>query len=195
MNINFNNAKFETSCGRMDQMPECTVPEIVFIGRSNVGKSSLINKVIQRKALARVSSMPGKTATINLFNLDNVRLVDLPGYGYAKVSKSAKFTFSKLITRYLESERDIALVVSLVDIRHKPTKLDVEMIDFLVTHELPFVIAFTKFDKINEKQKNETFDLAREEIEYFDDIIKVVVSSKDGTGIAELQELIMEAAE
>src|SRR5699024_8784442 len=115
---------FELAAGRKDQLPKADVPEIVFSGKSNVGKSSLINKLVNRKALARVSATPGKTATINFYRLPDCRLVDLPGYGYAKVSKGERDRWASLVEGYFAQKRNVALVIQLVDMRHKPTADD-----------------------------------------------------------------------
>lgn len=139
-------AVFETSVGDGSQLFPSTLPEVVFSGRSNVGKSSLINRLLSRKSLARTSATPGKTATINFYRLDTVRLVDLPGYGYAKVSDREKKKWSDVIRRYFEDDRDLRLVVQLVDIRHPPSADDRVMIDFFVQEEIPFLIALTKAD-------------------------------------------------
>ena len=128
--MNINNVVFERSFGTSSQLPASTLPEIAFAGRSNVGKSSLLNKLFNRKGLAKVSQTPGKTATINFFACDGVRFVDLPGYGYAKVSKSEKERWSELIEGYFNQDRDLALVVSLVDIRHAASALDEGMVAF-----------------------------------------------------------------
>ena len=114
-------AVFEASAGLAGQLPASTLPEVAFSGRSNVGKSSIINRLLNRKALARTSATPGKTATINFYKLDTLRLVDLPGYGYAKVSASEKKRWSELIDGYFQAERDLRLVVQLVDMRHPAT--------------------------------------------------------------------------
>ncbi|MDO4420245.1 MAG: ribosome biogenesis GTP-binding protein YihA/YsxC, partial [Ruminococcus sp.] len=120
--MNINNAKFTMACGTAKQIPKSDLPEVVFSGRSNVGKSSLINKIVNRKALARVSATPGKTATINFFNVDTFNLVDLPGYGYAKVSHSEKQRWADLMEGYFADNRNFALVIQICDMRHKPTQ-------------------------------------------------------------------------
>ena len=122
--MNFNNAVFEMSAGLARQLPESTFPEVVFSGRSNVGKSSLLNKIFNRKALARVSATPGKTITINFYKIDDGRLVDLPGYGYAKRSKAETARFSELCEGYFSEERNVALVVQLIDMRHPASQDD-----------------------------------------------------------------------
>lgn len=141
-------AEFEFAAGKLNQLPPSDVPEIVFSGKSNVGKSSLINKVLNRKSLARVSATPGKTGTINFYNLTGVRLVDLPGYGYAKVSQSEKRRWAELVEGYLQSDRNISMIVQIIDMRHTPTQDDIHMIQFLLDQELPFVIVATKSDKL-----------------------------------------------
>ncbi|MCM1545171.1 MAG: ribosome biogenesis GTP-binding protein YihA/YsxC, partial [Ruminococcus sp.] len=129
--MRYDNAVFETSYGTAGQLVPSTLPEIAFSGRSNVGKSSLLNRLLGRKSLARVSSTPGKTVTINMFKLDDCRFVDLPGYGYAKVSNSEKLRWANLMESYFHSERDLRLVVQLIDMRHAPTAQDIEMIEFM----------------------------------------------------------------
>ena len=130
--MNFNKVQFERSFGTSSQLPPSSLPEIAFAGRSNVGKSSLINKVFNRKGLAKVSQTPGKTATINFFVTDTARFVDLPGYGYAKVAKSELHRWSELIEGYFNQDRDFALVCSLIDIRHAASALDETMVNFLI---------------------------------------------------------------
>lgn len=150
--MNFQNAAFELSAGKANQLPSSDLPEIVFSGKSNVGKSSLINKLVNRKALARVSATPGKTGTINFYRLNECRLVDLPGYGYAKVSKGEKQRWAELVEGYFAQERKIALVLQLVDMRHDPSGEDVDMINFLLETQVPFTVACTKADKLNKTQ-------------------------------------------
>lgn len=142
-------SKHLTGCFNKYRRVKCQ--SLHFPGRSNVGKSSLINKLFDRKQLARVSAMPGKTTTINFFRVDNVRFADLPGYGYAKVSKKEKKRWSGLIGDYLASDRDIALVFQLIDMRHPPTKDDLLMIDYLVEYEMPFAVVLTKMDKLSQR--------------------------------------------
>ncbi len=151
--MNFNNVRFERSFGTSAQLTPSTAPEVAFSGRSNVGKSSLLNKLFNRKGLAKVSQTPGKTATINFFDGDGVTFVDLPGYGYAKVSKSEKARWSELIEGYFNQDRSFALVVALVDIRHEASELDENMIRFLREADLPFVVALTKADKLSRQQQ------------------------------------------
>ena len=125
-------AVFETSAGVSGQLIASTLPEIAFSGRSNVGKSSLINKLLNRKSLARTSATPGKTATINFYKLDTMRLVDLPGSGYAKLSNAEKLRFSQTIEHYFDDDRDLRLVLQLIDMRHPPTANDFQMLDYYI---------------------------------------------------------------
>ena len=190
--MNFQNVQFEASYGLFQQIQPCEMPEFAFSGRSNVGKSSLINKLFNRKQLARVSAMPGKTSTINFFRLDNVRFVDLPGYGYAKVSKREKTRWSGLIGDYLASDRDIALVFQLIDMRHPPTKDDLMMIHYLVECEMPFVIILTKMDKLSRREQEKRLEAVQTEIPYADQITILPVSSETGEGISEIRAIIEE---
>ena len=151
--MRFDNAQFETSFGTSGQLVPSTMPEIAFSGRSNVGKSSLLNKLLCRKSLARVSSVPGKTVTVNMFKLDNCRFVDLPGYGYAKVNNKEKERWSDLMESYFNSGRDIRLVVQLIDMRHQPTAQDLQMIEFMKEMDIPFIVALTKCDKLNKTER------------------------------------------
>ncbi|MBQ9374878.1 MAG: YihA family ribosome biogenesis GTP-binding protein [Ruminococcus sp.] len=194
--MNFNKAEFYTSFGKLSQMPPSDRIEIAFSGRSNVGKSSLINKIFNRKALAKVSSVPGKTVTINFFTLENIYIVDLPGYGYAKVSKSEKKGWSDLIGGYLSNpERDIELVFQLVDMRHAPTKDDITMINFLIDNEMPFVIVFTKADKLKKTAREQRLKAFAEEIPCFEDITAIPFSAVTGEGIDEIRSIIEEIGE
>ena len=190
--MNFQNVRFEASYGLFSQIPPCEMPEFAFSGRSNVGKSSLINKLFNRKQLARVSAMPGQTTTINFFRLEDVRLVDLPGYGYAKVSKKEKARWSGLIGDYLASDRDIALVFQLIDMRHPPTKDDLTMIDYLVECEMPFVIVLTKMDKLSRREQKERLAALQTEIPYADQITILPVSSETGEGMQAIRDIIEE---
>ncbi len=191
--MNFNKAEFYASYGKFSQIPAAEKTEIAFSGRSNVGKSSLINKIFGRKNLARVSSVPGKTATINFYSVDDSFMADLPGYGYAKVSKNEKLRWSELIEGYLTSERDIALVVQLIDMRHPPSKDDLHMIDFLIDCEQPFIIVFTKSDKLSKREREERRKGFAEEIPYFDQIKSIEFSAVTGEGVDEIKAVLEEA--
>lgn len=190
--MNYNNVKFHSSYGKFSQIPPCEKIEIAFAGRSNVGKSTLINKIFNRKSLARVSSVPGKTATINFFSLENVYFADLPGYGYAKVAKSEKNRWADLIEGYLNSDRDIRLVFLLIDMRHAPSADDLHMINYLVDSGLPFVIILTKADKLKKTRRLERMKSFETEIPYFEDIHIIPFSSQTFEGVDEVRNIIEE---
>lgn len=193
--MNYNNAKFFASYGKYDQIPPPERTEIAFSGRSNVGKSSLINKIFNRKSLARVSAVPGKTATINFYELENIYCVDLPGYGYAKAAKSDKERWNALIGGYLAADRELALVFQLVDFRHPPTKDDLMMINYLIEGEFPFVVVLTKADKLTNNQRKERLDSLKNELPYFEDITVIQFSAETGEGVEEIRSIIEELAE
>ena len=190
--MNFQNVTFELSAGKKEQLPKGDLPEIVFSGKSNVGKSSLINRLVQRKALARVSATPGKTATINFYRLPDCRLVDLPGYGYARVSQGERQRWASLVEGYFAQGRNVALVIQLVDMRHKPTADDLQMVGFLQQTGLPFLVVCTKSDKLN---KGET----QAQSAYFDSqfgaqgIPWIPFSSVSGAGLEQVKAMIEEA--
>lgn len=190
--MNYNKAEFYSSYGKFSQIPPCDRIEIAFAGRSNVGKSTLINKIFNRKNLARVSSVPGKTATINFYSLENIYFADLPGYGYAKVAKSEKERWSELIEGYLNSDRDIRLVFSLIDMRHPPTADDIHMINYLIESELPFVIVLTKADKLKKTEREKRMEALKTEIPYYDQIHIVPFSSMTFEGVEEIRSIIDE---
>ncbi len=193
--MNFNKAEFFTSYGSFKQIPASTMTEIAFAGRSNVGKSSLINKIFNRKALARVSAVPGKTATINFYSLEDVFFVDLPGYGYAKVAKSEKERWGELIEGYLNDDRQLALVFQLIDFRHPPTKDDIMMVDFLIDSGIPFVVVLTKADKLSKKQRAERREGLLTELPCAEDITIIEFSAQTGEGVDEVRSIIEELAE
>ena len=189
--MNYNKVEFEAAFGTLKQIPASDLPEIVFAGRSNVGKSSMLNKLFNRKNLARVSSMPGKTITINFFKVEDVRIVDLPGYGYAKVAKGEKRRWAEMMEGYFQSPRNIRLVVQLVDMRHKPSEDDYIMMRFLQDAGLPFIVAATKSDKLNKTQYNERKNALREELAEFGDNLTILpFSSEKGEGTEELKKII-----
>lgn len=192
--MNFHNVTFESSYGRLEQLPESDLIEIAFSGRSNVGKSSMINKIFNRKQLARVSATPGKTATINFFKLENVRFADLPGYGYAKVSKAEKQRWAKLIEGYFASGRNLQLVFQLIDMRHPPTADDLMMLNHLIEYEFPFVVILTKHDKLSKKQRQERLDTLQTELPYAEQITVIPFSSETGEGVESVCEIIEEIA-
>ncbi len=142
-------AEFVMSNSEVDKCPKNKIPEYAFIGRSNVGKSSLINMLMERKSLAKTSGRPGKTQLINHFLINHEwHLVDLPGYGYARVSKKAKKTFQKFITNYFEKRLQLVLAFVLVDCRHEPQPIDLDFMEYLGENQIPFSIIFTKSDKL-----------------------------------------------
>ena len=192
MALKYETARYEASYGTIAQLPKPTTPEVSFVGRSNVGKSSLLNRLLGRKQLARVSSVPGKTANINFFDVDGVKFVDLPGYGYAKVSHTEKQRWTDLIGGYFEQERSFNLVISLVDIRHEAQKLDLQMVDFLTEAELPFVVALTKADKITRNKQSQAADALRSSFGLAQEQI-IITSSETGLGIDELRRRIEDA--
>ena len=156
-----------------------------------MGKSSLLNKLVNRKALARVSATPGKTATINFFRLPDCRLVDLPGYGYARVSQAEKKRWAELVEGYFAQKRNIRLVIQLLDMRHAPTEDDRGMVNFLLENEIPFIAVCTKADKLNKTQR--TAQLAYyQELFSETDIQVLPFSSQNGEGVKQLQERISE---
>lgn len=190
--INYQSARFEASYGTVAQLPPSTTPEVAVTGRSNVGKSSLLNKLFGRKNLVKVSATPGKTANINFFEADGIRFVDLPGYGFARVSQAEKQRWADLISGYFEQERSFNLVIALVDIRHDLQDLDLQMVEYLKATELPFVVAFTKADKIaRSKQKNQATSLARKL--GVDPSQAIVTSAETGQGLDDLRRAIAEA--
>ena len=190
--MNFNKVEFQYSAGLASQLPESVKPEIVFSGHSNVGKSSLINKLVQRKNLARVSSQPGKTATINFFDAEEFKLVDLPGYGYAKVSKAEKARWAELVEGYLSAGRNIALIIQIIDIRHKPTKDDYDMLDFLYHSNAPFVIVLTKRDKLKKTAYEKRIDEIMDELGDYEDTELIPFSAVTGEGLDDIKEVIEE---
>lgn len=191
----FQNAEFTASYGKISQIPAPERMEFAFLGRSNVGKSSLINKLVNRKSLARVSTVPGKTATINFYQVDGVYFVDLPGYGYAKTSRAEQERLRKLISGYLNLDRNLELVIQLIDSRHAPSADDIQMTEFLVESEIPFIIVFTKTDKLNHSERKAREEGFSREIPYFDDVHKIWFSSKTGEGLEMLQEILSEIAD
>ena len=188
--MKFDNAQFETSFGVAKQLMPSDMPEVAFSGRSNVGKSSLLNRLMNRKSLARVSSMPGKTVTINFFKLDGCRLVDLPGYGYAKVSHDEKKRWSELMETYFSSGRDIRLVVQLIDMRHAPSQQDIDMIEYMIECKIPFVLALTKADKLNKTERMNQLELICSIAAKYGEIPVVPFSATKGDGTEELRRLI-----
>ena len=191
--MNFNEVSFEFAAGKLDQLPKSDMPEIVFSGHSKVGKSSLINKLVQRKALARVSAQPGKTATINFYRLKEFRMVDLPGYGYAKVSRAEKERWAKLVEGYFAQERNRALVIQILDLRHPPTDDDLHMIDFLYRGGFNFAAVLTKSDKLKKTQFEKQMEYYKDIFSEINHIPLIPFSAQTGFGNDEIRKLIEES--
>ena len=185
--MRFDKVEFTAAYGTSKQLPPSKEAEIVFSGRSNVGKSSLINKLFNRKNLARVSSVPGKTITVNFFKGDGVYFVDLPGYGYAKRDQGERKRWAELMEGYFHSERNIALVIQLVDMRHSPTEDDMMMLNFLRECKIPFVIALTKCDKLNKTETEKRREALEEELKDYADITRIEFSAVKGTGVEQVK--------
>ncbi|MBW0764241.1 ribosome biogenesis GTP-binding protein YihA/YsxC [Mammaliicoccus fleurettii] len=184
MKINPNNVDIIISAVDPKQYPETGLPEIALSGRSNVGKSTFINTLISRKKVARTSSKPGKTQTLNFFNIDEqLVFVDVPGYGYAKVSKKQREQFGKMIEQYLTTRNELKCVIQLVDIRHKPTQDDVLMYNYLKHFEIPTIIIATKEDKIPKGKGQKHLKIIREtlEVDSEDKLISYSSLNKDKT--------------
>ena len=178
-------------CGPTSKFPIYDKSEIAFAGRSNVGKSSLINSLLNRKNLARTSSSPGKTVTINFYNVnDEFFLVDLPGYGYAKASVTERAKWGKMIERYLSTRENLSAVILLVDIRHAPTKDDVLMYDWIVANGLTPVVVATKLDKIKRSQIEKQKKLIRETLKASKDLKIYTFSSQTKAGREELLDVV-----
>ena len=185
--MNFNEVHFEAAYGTAKQLPVSDLPEIVFSGRSNVGKSSLINRLFNRKNLARVSAVPGKTATVNFFRSEDTRFADLPGYGYAKRSKAELARWSELMDGYFSGGRNLKLVVQLLDMRHAPTQDDLLMLDFLTQSAIPFAVALTKCDKLKsgERKKQREYYASLPALSAAAAVIET--SAETGEGMEELK--------
>lgn len=192
--INFNDAEFEKSIGDLSQISG-ELPEVVFSGKSNVGKSSLINKILNRKSFARVSTKPGKTININFYKLKDLRFVDLPGYGYAKVPFSEKQRWSELVEGYFSLERNIPIIIQIIDMRHTPSKLDFQMLDFLYQKNLPFMIVASKCDKLNKTQRTGREDDIKNELKKYHGVPIVFYSSVSGEGVEKIKQIISDRVE
>ncbi|MBI6115647.1 ribosome biogenesis GTP-binding protein YihA/YsxC [Salegentibacter maritimus] len=177
--MKINSAEFVVSNTRVDKCPDSKLPEYAFIGRSNVGKSSLINMLTGRKALAKTSAKPGKTQLINHFLINKEwHLVDLPGYGYAKVSKSTKRTFQKFITAYFDKRKQLICAFVLIDSRHDPQPIDMEFMQWLGEHQVPFCIIFTKADKLKPKVLEKNINNYQEKmLEIWEEMPEFFISS------------------
>lgn len=186
-------AEFTSAYGTEKQLPASQKPEVVFSGRSNVGKSSLINKFCNRKNLARVSGEPGKTGTINFYSVNDFYIVDLPGYGFAKVSDKERKRWDKLINRYFESGRGINLVVQLIDCRRRPSEDDYLMLEYLSHHNIPFIIALTKADKLNKTQAAQAVSRFEEHCKGYSQQKIILTSADKNVGIDLLHEAVEES--
>ncbi len=194
--LNLHNAEFIRSAVKQSDFPDDNLPQIVFAGKSNVGKSSTINKLLGRKNFARVGNQPGKTVHINFFEIDKkAYFVDLPGYGYAKVSKSERDRWGKLIDTYFSSGL-ITLGIQIVDMRHKPTKDDQTMARWFLSTEMPFIVIANKLDKLRRKsEREENIKVIRETLLLPDDVPVIAFSAEKGDGKEEVLEIIQKAAE
>ena len=184
-------AELETVCGITSTLPETEMPEIAFAGKSNVGKSSLINGLLNRKALARTSSQPGKTQTINYYNINHdLYFVDLPGYGYAQVSVEIRAKWGKMVERYLHTSKQLRLVFLLIDIRHEPSENDCIMYDWIVKNGYEPVIIATKLDKIKRSQIQKNLKIIRQKIQPVEGTIIIPFSAQTKQGKEEILQLI-----
>lgn len=174
-----------------EQYPRDGRPEIAFTGRSNVGKSSLLNTLLGRKGLAKTSATPGKTQTLNFFDINGkLYFVDLPGYGFAKVPKQMKSTWNKVMAEYLQSRESLSMVVSLVDARHKPSPLDLDMLHLLEEAEVPTLVVATKIDKLKRSQRPRALKLIRDTLELDADMVLLPFSSETREGLKDLWQII-----
>ncbi|WDF81621.1 ribosome biogenesis GTP-binding protein YihA/YsxC [Lacticaseibacillus pabuli] len=186
-----NDVSLTISAVREAQYPETDFPEIAFVGRSNVGKSSLINNIMQRKKIARTSSVPGKTQTLNFYLLNqSLYFVDVPGFGYAKVSKSDREKFSAMIESYLETRQQLRGVIQLVDSRHEPSDLDVSMYQYLHYYDIPTLVVATKIDKVKKNQWNKVESIQRKAMHLNEAADWLPFSAQDSTGSAEVWDWI-----
>lgn len=194
--MNIHNASLTISAVKEAQYPQTSFPDIAFAGRSNVGKSSFINRLLNRKSLARTSSKPGKTATINFYNIDDtINFVDLPGYGYAEVSKEEKAKWGQMIDTYLKTRKTLKITALLVDARHKPTRDDITMANWIrKRHGFLFVIA-TKCDKIAKTKLSAALDEVYYTLELTDEDILIPFSAETGMGAEDAWDAIKELCE
>ena len=185
------NATLETVCGITSTLPENTMIEIAFAGKSNVGKSSLINALMNRKSLARTSSQPGKTQTINFYNVnDEIYFVDLPGYGYAKVSEEIKAKWGKMIEKYLKRSKQLKAVFLLIDIRHEPSANDKQMYNWILDNGFQPIIIATKADKISRNQLQKHVKMVKEGLKVVKGTVVIPFSAQTKQGREEIYEVI-----
>lgn len=190
--MNFQNVEFLISAAATKDFPKARLPEIAFAGKSNVGKSSVINRLLQRKNFARVGDKPGKTIHVNYFTIDRkCYFVDLPGYGYAKVSQSEKDRWGKLMEDYFAAER-IDLGVLIVDARHAPTNNDITMANWFIQSGCPFVVVANKMDKLKKSEIQPNLQTIREDLELPEDCLLIPFSAEKGQGREELIRLILD---
>jgi GTP-binding protein len=191
--MKINSVELTISAVRQSQYPEDKNPEFLLVGRSNVGKSSFINSIIERRNLARVSSKPGKTQTLNFYNINNeFYLVDVPGYGYASVSKEMQAKFGKMIEEYIENRDSLKRVFMLVDFRIKPTQDDLLMYNFLKYYNLPVTIVATKVDKVSRNDRDKQIKIITDELNIRDEDKLVLFSIKTKLGKSEIHKEIEE---
>ena len=191
--MNFNNVEFLISAAAPKDFPAARLPEIAFAGKSNVGKSSVINRILQRKNFARVGEKPGKTIHVNYFTIDKTcYFVDLPGYGYAKVSQKEKERWGRLMEDYFAAQR-IDLGVMIVDARHAPTNNDITMANWFLESGCPFVVVANKLDKLKKSEIEPNLQTIREDLNLPEDCIVIPFSAEKGTGREELVRMILNA--
>ena len=193
MKVNTHNADILLSATNKSHYPQDDIPEVALAGRSNVGKSSFINTMLNRKNLARTSGKPGKTQLLNFFNIDDkLRFVDVPGYGYARVSKKEREKWGKMIEEYLTSRENLRAVVSLVDLRHEPSADDVQMYEFLKYYEIPVILVATKADKIPRGKWNKHESMIKKKLDFDKTDTFIIFSSVNKTGVEEAWESIFD---
>ena len=193
MKVNTHNAYILLSATNKSHYPQDDIPEVALAGRSNVGKSSFINTMLNRKNLARTSGKPGKTQLLNFFNIDDkLRFVDVPGYGYARVSKKEREKWGKMIEEYLTSRENLRAVVSLVDLRHEPSADDVQMYEFLKYYEIPVILVATKADKIPRGKWNKHESMIKKKLDFDKTDTFIIFSSVNKTGVEEAWDAIFD---
>lgn len=193
MKVNTHNADILLSATNKSHYPQDDIPEVALAGRSNVGKSSFINTMLNRKNLARTSGKPGKTQLLNFFNIDDkLRFVDVPGYGYARVSKKEREKWGKMIEEYLTSRENLRAVVSLVDLRHEPSADDVQMYEFLKYYEIPVILVATKADKIPRGKWNKHESMIKKKLDFDKEDTFIIFSSVNKTGVEEAWDAIFD---
>lgn len=193
MKVNTHNADILLSATNKSHYPQDDIPEVALAGRSNVGKSSFINTMLNRKNLARTSGKPGKTQLLNFFNIDDkLRFVDVPGYGYARVSKKEREKWGKMIEEYLTSRENLRAVISLVDLRHEPSADDVQMYEFLKYYEIPVILVATKADKIPRGKWNKHESMIKKKLDFDKTDTFIIFSSVNKTGVEEAWDAIFD---